>query len=69
MHKYFDVYLNGIENGWDKDTPKVRWSALRFGDREAIELPIPDTEWRIFPRRWRIGNQDIWPSEERHIQF
>jgi hypothetical protein len=25
LHKYFDRYLKGVENGWEKDTPKVRW--------------------------------------------
>jgi hypothetical protein len=44
----------GIENGWEKDTPKVRCSALQFGDREAIDnivfpsLPIPGTEYKEF---------------------
>jgi len=54
LHKYFDRYLKGIENGWEKDTPKVRWSALQFGDREAIDdivypdFPIPGTEYKEF---------------------
>lgn len=48
---FFDRYLKGIENGWEK-TPKVRWSALQFGDREAIDnivledFPVPSTEYR-----------------------
>jgi hypothetical protein len=54
LYKYFDRYLKGIENGWEKDTPKVRCSALQFGDREAIDnivfpsLPIPGTEYKEF---------------------
>lgn len=50
---FFDRYLKGKENGWEK-TPKVRWSALQFGDREAIDdivledFPAPSTEYREF---------------------
>ncbi|PVH98843.1 alpha/beta-hydrolase [Periconia macrospinosa] len=53
LHQYFERYLKGVENGWEK-TPKVRWSALQFGDREAIDdiefadFPIPGTEYREF---------------------
>ncbi|ORY01678.1 Alpha/Beta hydrolase protein [Clohesyomyces aquaticus] len=53
LHKYFDRYLKGLDNDWEK-TPKVRWSALQFGDREAIDdieftdFPIPDTQYREF---------------------
>lgn len=48
---FFDRYLKGIENGWE-ETPKVRWSALQFGDREAIDnivledFPAPSTQYR-----------------------
>jgi predicted acyl esterase len=34
LMKYFDMYLKGVSNDWEK-TPKVRWVALQFGDREA----------------------------------
>lgn len=48
---FFDRYLKGKDNAWEK-TPKVRWSALQFGDREAIDdivledFPVPTTEYR-----------------------
>lgn len=48
---FFDRYLRGENNDWEK-TPKVRWSALQFGDREAIDdivledFPAPTTEYR-----------------------
>lgn len=51
LHLFFDRYLKGIENTWE-ETPKVRWSALQFGDREAIDnivledFPAPSTEYR-----------------------
>ncbi|KAL1589838.1 hypothetical protein WHR41_01454 [Cladosporium halotolerans] len=54
LHKYFDRYLRNVDNGWEVDTPKVRWSALQFGDREAIDdiefadFPIPGTEYKEF---------------------
>ncbi|KAL5361524.1 Alpha/Beta hydrolase protein [Aspergillus floccosus] len=51
LFTFFDRYLKGIQNDWEK-TPKVRWSALRFGDRPAIDdiiledFPAPNTEYR-----------------------
>lgn len=51
LHRYFDRYLKGIENCWES-TPRVRWSALQFGDREAIDnivyqdFPIPQTQYK-----------------------
>ncbi|RAK87284.1 X-Pro dipeptidyl-peptidase C-terminal non-catalytic domain-containing protein [Aspergillus costaricaensis CBS 115574] len=53
LFDFFDRYLKGVENDWEK-TPKVRWSALQFGDREAIDdivledFPSPTTEYREF---------------------
>lgn len=48
---FFDRYLKEKDNDWLK-TPKVRWSALQMGDREAIDnivledFPVPDTQYR-----------------------
>lgn len=49
---FFDHYLrHETSNGWEA-TPKVRWSALQFGDKEAIDnivipdYPVPNTEYR-----------------------
>ncbi|KAJ9610628.1 hypothetical protein H2200_005405 [Cladophialophora chaetospira] len=48
---FFDHYLRGIDNDWER-TPKVRWSALQMGDREAIDdivledFPAPNTDYR-----------------------
>lgn len=53
LTKFFDYYLKGAKNDWLK-TPKVPWSALQFGDREAIDdivledFPVPNTEYREF---------------------
>ncbi|KAL4916439.1 Alpha/Beta hydrolase protein [Aspergillus aurantiobrunneus] len=50
---FFDRYLRGAKNSWEQ-TPKVRWSALQFGDREAIDnivledFPVPNTQYRQF---------------------
>jgi len=49
---FFDRYLKEIDNDWERVTPKVRWSALQFGDREAIDdivledFPVPSTEYK-----------------------
>jgi predicted acyl esterase len=51
LQKFFDKYLKGIDNDWEK-TPRVRWSTLQYGDREAkenIELPdfpVPKTDYK-----------------------
>jgi uncharacterized protein len=53
LAKFFDYYLKGAKNDWLK-APKVRWSALQFGDQEAIDdivledFPAPNTEYREF---------------------
>lgn len=74
LHKYFDRYLKGIENGWEKDTPKVRWSALQFGDREAIDdieypdFPIPGTEYQEF--FLQAGSLSQSPAKkEKHVTY
>ncbi|KAK8062556.1 X-Pro dipeptidyl-peptidase C-terminal non-catalytic domain-containing protein [Apiospora hydei] len=49
---FFDRYLRGIENRWETKTPKVRWSALQFGNREPIDnividgFPVKGTDYR-----------------------
>ncbi|KAK7959699.1 X-Pro dipeptidyl-peptidase C-terminal non-catalytic domain-containing protein [Apiospora aurea] len=49
---FFDRYLRRIENGWETKTPKVRWSALQFGNREPIDnividgFPVKGTDYR-----------------------
>jgi len=54
LEVFFDRYLREVDNGWEKKTPKVRWAALQFGDREAIhdielkDFPVPNTEYREF---------------------
>ncbi|RMY72403.1 hypothetical protein D0863_04520, partial [Hortaea werneckii] len=51
LRRFFDRYLRDESNGWEK-TPKVPWSALQFGNREAIhdiqysDFPVPQTEYR-----------------------
>ncbi|KAJ5370510.1 uncharacterized protein N7496_006602 [Penicillium cataractarum] len=51
LHQFFDRYLIGIENDWEK-TPQVRWTSLQFGDRNPREnlvydnFPIPQTDYR-----------------------
>ena len=54
LHDYFDFFLKDISNDFVKSTPKVRWSALQFGDRPAIDnipyadFPIPGTEYKEY---------------------
>lgn len=54
LSKYFDRYLRGIDNGWERDTPKVRWATLKFGDDHPEhdivlkDFPVPDTKYLEF---------------------
>ncbi|TKX19246.1 X-Pro dipeptidyl-peptidase-like protein 2 [Elsinoe australis] len=49
---FFDRYLREIDGGWEKKTPRVRWSAMQFGDKPAIDdiviedFPVPNTEYK-----------------------
>jgi len=81
LSTFFDRYLKGKENDWLK-TPKVRWSALQFGDREAIDdivledFPVPDTQYReLFLHNGKLHDkhQEIYTSisydSEKHESF
>lgn len=52
LGKFFDYYLRHDKSSDWLSTPKVRWSALQMGDRDAIDnivipdFPVPDTEYR-----------------------
>lgn len=52
LFRFMDRYLKDEQNGWEQDTPKVRWAALRYGDRGAVHdivlenYPVPNTEYR-----------------------
>ncbi|KAJ5810428.1 uncharacterized protein N7503_002646 [Penicillium pulvis] len=77
---FFDRYLREKDNGWE-NTPKVRWSALQFGDREAIDnialedFPAPTTDYKEFflgdnkllcPSRSLTTQRISYDSEDRH---
>ncbi|KAM0415972.1 hypothetical protein ACHAPT_013071 [Fusarium lateritium] len=52
LQTFFDRYLKEVNNDWEEKTPKVRWSALQFGDRPAVDniilpdFPVPGTDYR-----------------------
>ncbi len=39
LQKFFDRYLKGIDNGWEKDTPPVRLSMISFTGKDVVERP------------------------------
>lgn len=50
LRKFFDKYLKGINNNWDK-TPKIRMSVLNPGGKDIInrveeEFPLKRTEYK-----------------------
>jgi predicted acyl esterase len=38
LQKYFDFYAKGINNGWEKDTPRVRLSLLNYENSHAQKV-------------------------------
>ena len=58
LQRYFDYFLKGIDNGWERDTPKVRMSLLGFesggsvaktvSERPEGEFPLARQELRTF---------------------
>ncbi|KAK6212000.1 hypothetical protein LQW54_005528 [Pestalotiopsis sp. IQ-011] len=71
---FFDRYLKDEKNGWEDKTPKVRWPALQFGNREAIDnivledFPVPNTDYRelfLSPENRRLCEKS--PSTESAV--
>ncbi len=74
---YFDHYLRGIDNGWERDTPKVRWATLKFGDVEPVhdivlkDFPVPDTQYLEFSclETANLASQTPSAAAVRFLQF
>jgi hypothetical protein len=49
QRKFFDRYLKGIDNGWDKE-PKVEVTVRGPGD--TVKRTIADTQWPLTATRW-----------------
>lgn len=50
LQRYFDWYLKGIDNGWEKDTPRVRLSLLGFEASGGMVQTVrerPEEEWPL----------------------
>ncbi|KAM0542634.1 hypothetical protein ACHAPJ_012713 [Fusarium lateritium] len=50
LQKYFDRYLKGVQNGWEKDTPPVRLSLIGFEEGGGLIRTIrerPEREWPL----------------------
>ncbi|POS71820.1 hypothetical protein DHEL01_v209789 [Diaporthe helianthi] len=44
LHKFFDRYLKGIQNDWEK-TPPVRLSILRYNKPAILDMPLDKLPW------------------------
>jgi predicted acyl esterase len=44
LRRFFDRYLKGIQNGWEK-TPKVRLSVLDLGGEDTVDRP--ESDWPV----------------------
>jgi predicted acyl esterase len=45
LARFYDRYLKNKDNGWERDTPRVRLSLLSFTGKDVIERP--ETEVRM----------------------
>lgn len=65
LKEYFDCFLKGQNNGFIENTPKCRWTLLRFGDQEPIEhftipdYPHPETNYTTL---YLAGDNALSPS-------
>lgn len=54
LMQFFDRFLKGADNDFERTVPKVRMSVLRYGDCDPIEnvvypdYPIPSTDYKEF---------------------
>ena len=71
---FFDHFLKGVDNGFEK-TPRVRMTALRYGDNAPIsnivwpDFPHPETEYRdlFFQPDGKLG--DKTPDQPYTISY
>ncbi|GJC80916.1 cocaine esterase [Colletotrichum liriopes] len=42
LHKFFERFLKDVDNGWEKDTPRVRLSILDPGFEDTVDRPVAD---------------------------
>lgn len=72
LQRYFDRYLKGIDNGWEKDTPRVRLSLLGFEVSGGISSTIrerPEPEWPLSRQQLRRLYLDVstMSLQEQHV--
>lgn len=53
LYRFFERYLKGVNNGWERETPRVRLAVLDPGfedtvDRPAADWPLPNLEAKKF---------------------
>ncbi|KAL4912674.1 Alpha/Beta hydrolase protein [Aspergillus aurantiobrunneus] len=54
LQRFFDFYAKGIQNGWEKDTPRVRLSLLGYDSSYSkTVVGRPEQQWP--PARQRLG--------------
>ena len=78
LQRYYDFYCKGIDNGFDKDVPRVRLSLLAFDgsdvqsivEKPAKEYPVPGLVYRSLFLNAQEGTMDTTPianvSEVKH---
>jgi uncharacterized protein len=75
LTEYFDRYLKGVDNGFEKHTPKVRWDILQFGDKKPIQdviledFPVPNTEYREYFISENNRLSDKSPSTAQSLSY
>ncbi|PSN73803.1 alpha/beta-hydrolase [Corynespora cassiicola Philippines] len=45
LYKFFQRFLKGVDNGWERDTPRVRLAVLDPGSEDIVDRPVE--EWPL----------------------
>lgn len=77
LQKFFDRYTKGIDNGWERDTPRVRLSLLNYNgaspmieERVEAEYPLSRTQYRkCFLDVGTLNLSDTIPGSEKNGSY
>ncbi|KAL4803983.1 alpha/beta-hydrolase [Aspergillus unguis] len=74
LQAFFDRYLKDIQNGWE-DTPRVRVTALKFGEKDpeyniaVDDFPLPHTAYKEFYLGDNSTLRSDLPKEEGSVSY
>ncbi|KAK1995275.1 alpha/beta-hydrolase [Colletotrichum falcatum] len=67
LQRFFDLYLKGIENGWEQ-TPPVRLAVLGFNKPPILDLPFNHLPWHS-PYTPTTNVQKLFLTQKKSLQL